>query len=99
MADSPLARCTLRVIHAREPSMQLLSLRSRWRKNCGRWRWWPAGRSAGARVFGGANAPTLTGLSREFLPASVHCALIDMRIVGEECFLTYRIKRQRRRPS
>jgi hypothetical protein len=31
-ADSPLARCTLRVIHAREPSMQLLSLQSRLRK-------------------------------------------------------------------
>jgi len=43
-------------------------------------------------MFGGANAPTLTGLSKEFLPASVHCGLIDMRVVGEECFLTYRIK-------
>ena len=42
-------------------------------------------------MFGGARAPTLTGLSKEFLPASVHCRLIDMRIVGEECFLTYRI--------
>src|SRR6266487_2801925 len=50
-------------------------------------------------MFGGAMAPTLTGLSNEFLPTSVHCALIDMRVVGEECFLTYRIKRQRRRPS
>jgi riboflavin-specific deaminase-like protein len=46
-------------------------------------------------LFGGMNAPTLTGLSREFLPASVHCALIDMRVVGEECFLTYRIKHRR----
>jgi len=35
----------------------------------------------------------LTGLSKEFLPASVDCALIDMRVVGEECFLTYQIKR------
>ena len=43
-------------------------------------------------MFGGANAPTLTGLSKEFLPASVHCSLIDMRVVGNECFLTYRIK-------
>jgi hypothetical protein len=50
-------------------------------------------------MFGGANAPTLTGLSREFLPASVHCSLVDMRVIDEECFLTYRIKRQRRRPS
>jgi riboflavin-specific deaminase-like protein len=43
-------------------------------------------------LFGGGNAPTLTGLSREFLPASVRCSLIDMRTVAEECFLTYRIK-------
>ena len=46
-------------------------------------------------MFGGARAPTLTGLSKEFLPASVYCRLIDMRIVGEECFLSYRIKHQR----
>lgn len=44
-------------------------------------------------LFGGANAPTLTGLSKEFLPQSVRCSLTDMRVVGEECFLTYRIKR------
>jgi riboflavin-specific deaminase-like protein len=44
-------------------------------------------------MFGGANAPTLTGLSKDFLPASMHCRLVDMRVVGEECFLTYRIKR------
>ena len=47
-------------------------------------------------LFGGAKAPTLTGVSKEFLPASVHCSLIDMRTIGEECFLTYRIKHQRR---
>jgi 5-amino-6-(5-phosphoribosylamino)uracil reductase len=45
-------------------------------------------------LFGGANAPTLTGLNKEFLPASVHCRLIDMRVVGDECFLTYRIGRR-----
>jgi riboflavin-specific deaminase-like protein len=50
-------------------------------------------------LFGGAEAPTLTGLSREFLPASVHCSLIDMRVVGEECFLTYRIKHRRGRST
>ena len=50
-------------------------------------------------LFGGTKAPTLTGLSREFLPASVHCSLIDMRVVGEECFLTYRIKHRRRRST
>jgi riboflavin-specific deaminase-like protein len=48
-------------------------------------------------LFGGAKAPTLTGLSREFLAASVHCSLIDMRVVGEECFLTYRIRHRRQR--
>ncbi len=50
-------------------------------------------------MFGGAKAPTLTGLSKEFLPISVHCSLIEMRTVGDECFLTYRIKHQRRRRS
>lgn len=48
-------------------------------------------------MFGGAKAPTLTGLSKEFLPASVHCSLTEMRRVGNECFLTYRIKHERRR--
>ena len=43
-------------------------------------------------LFGGADAPTLTGLSKDFLPATVRCALTDMRVVGDECFLTYRIK-------
>ncbi len=46
-------------------------------------------------MFGGAYAPTLTGLSKEFLPASVHCSLIDMHVIGDECFLTYRIKHKR----
>jgi len=48
-------------------------------------------------MFGGAKAPTLTGVSKGFLPASVHCSLSDMRTIGEECFLTYRIKHQRPR--
>jgi len=46
-------------------------------------------------LFGGANAPTLTGLSKDFLPHSVRCSLTDMRTVAEECFLTYRIKHRR----
>jgi riboflavin biosynthesis pyrimidine reductase len=50
-------------------------------------------------MFGGSSAPTLTGLSTEFLPASVHCSLIEMRTVGDECFLTYRIKHRGRRRS
>jgi riboflavin-specific deaminase-like protein len=45
-------------------------------------------------MFGGANAPTLTGLSKQFLPASVHCSLIDIRTIADECFLTYRVKHQ-----
>ena len=47
-------------------------------------------------LFGGANAPTLTGLSKEFLPRSIRCSLTNMRVVGEECFLTYRIKQRRK---
>jgi riboflavin-specific deaminase-like protein len=50
-------------------------------------------------MFGGAKAPTLSGLSKEFLSASVHCSLVDMRTIDDECFLTYRIKRQQRRRS
>lgn len=46
-------------------------------------------------LFGGAGAPTLTGLSKEFLPASVQCVLKSMRVVGDECFLNYRIKSRR----
>ena len=45
-------------------------------------------------LFGGAKAPTLTGLSKDFLPRGVECSLIDVRVVGDECFLTYRIKRK-----
>jgi riboflavin biosynthesis pyrimidine reductase len=46
-------------------------------------------------LFGGARAPTLTGVNNNFLPASVLCSLIKMRTVDNECFLTYRIKHQR----
>jgi riboflavin-specific deaminase-like protein len=49
-------------------------------------------------LFGGVNAPTLTGLSKDFLPRSVTCTLKDMRVVGDECFLTYRIKHRRAKP-
>jgi len=48
-------------------------------------------------MFGGAKAPTLTGVSKKFLPASVNCLLIDMRTIGDECFLTYQIRHPRRR--
>lgn len=46
-------------------------------------------------LFGGATAPTLTGLSKEFLPASVQCSLTSMRVVGDECFLKYRVRRKK----
>ena len=46
-------------------------------------------------LFGGREAPTLTGSNPEFLPASVRCSLSEMRTVGDECFLTYRIGRRR----
>jgi riboflavin-specific deaminase-like protein len=46
-------------------------------------------------LFGGANAPTLTGLNKDFLPRSIECNLKDMRVVGNECFLTYRIEHRR----
>jgi riboflavin-specific deaminase-like protein len=47
-------------------------------------------------LFGGTDAPTLTGLSKEFFPRAVRCSLTEMRTVGEECFVTYRIKHRRR---
>lgn len=43
-------------------------------------------------IFGGKTAPTLTGRRTGFLPASVRCALQEMRVVGEECFVTYRLR-------
>lgn len=45
-------------------------------------------------LFGGADAPTLTGLGKQFLPRSVQCVMKDMRVEGDECFLTYRIKKR-----
>ena len=48
-------------------------------------------------IFGGKDAPTLTGRATSFLPASVRCSLSEMRIVGEECFASYQLKYARRR--
>ncbi|MDQ2868862.1 MAG: RibD family protein [Verrucomicrobiota bacterium] len=44
-------------------------------------------------LFGGKNAPTLTGVNLAFLPKSVRLRLDHMRIVGDECFLTYSVVR------
>jgi riboflavin-specific deaminase-like protein len=46
-------------------------------------------------IFGGAEAPTLTGTSKQFLPKSIRCSLTDMKVVDDECFLTYRIRAPR----
>ena len=43
-------------------------------------------------LFGGAAAPTLTGLSKDFLPKSVTCVMKNMRVIGDECFVTYKIR-------
>ena len=42
-------------------------------------------------IFGGAKAPTLTGLPGEFLPKTLRCRLTKMETIGQECFLTYKI--------
>ena len=43
-------------------------------------------------IFGGKTAPTLTGRNPDFLPGSVRGSLVEMRTVGEECFLQYRLR-------
>ena len=40
-------------------------------------------------IFGGAGAPTLTGIPDQFLPQTVHFRLKQMEVHGPECFLTY----------
>lgn len=54
------------------------------------------------RVFGGAIAPTLTGVAGPFLPQGVSLDLREMDVIDGECFLRYRvghgpISRRRRR--
>jgi riboflavin-specific deaminase-like protein len=41
-------------------------------------------------IFGGADAPTLTGTSPDFLPAIARFRLVSLRTVGGECYLRYR---------
>jgi len=43
------------------------------------------------RVFGGAKAPTLTGLAGDFLPQSTSLELQEMDVIDDECFLRYRV--------
>jgi riboflavin-specific deaminase-like protein len=47
-------------------------------------------------LFGGKDAPTLTGTSIDFFPRSIRCWLKEMKVVGNECFLTYRVRNVRR---
>lgn len=42
------------------------------------------------RIFGGAKAPTLTGIAGDFLPRSAALALREMRVIDDECYLRYR---------
>lgn len=44
-------------------------------------------------IFGGATAPTLTGLPGDFLPKTLHARLVKMEPGNEECYLTYRLSR------
>jgi len=43
------------------------------------------------RVFGGTQAPTLTGPAGEFLPHGVALKLHEMQVREGECFLRYRV--------
>ncbi len=43
-------------------------------------------------IFGGKSAPTLTGRGTAFLPASVRCSLVEMRVIDDECFAVYRLR-------
>ena len=47
------------------------------------------------RIFGGRAAPTVTGLSGEFLPESVRLRLVESHAVDGECFTRWRVVRRR----
>ena len=44
------------------------------------------------RIFGGENAPTLTGCAGEFLPVAREGRLEKMEVIGEECFARYSLR-------
>jgi riboflavin-specific deaminase-like protein len=46
------------------------------------------------RVFGGRDAPTLTGIAGDFLPRSTPLRLASMETIEGECFLRYRVKKR-----
>jgi len=43
------------------------------------------------RIFGGSDAPTLTGGPGAFLPAAIECRLEAAETLGDECFARYRV--------
>lgn len=45
------------------------------------------------RIFGGRQAPTLTGIAGDFLPSSTALRLRAMEVVEGECFLRYKVAR------
>jgi riboflavin-specific deaminase-like protein len=45
-------------------------------------------------LFGGKNAPTLTGVNSDFFAHSIRCSLKEMKVIADECFVTYRILRK-----
>jgi 5-amino-6-(5-phosphoribosylamino)uracil reductase/2,5-diamino-6-(ribosylamino)-4(3H)-pyrimidinone 5'-phosphate reductase len=45
-------------------------------------------------IFGGKDAPTLTGTSPDFLPSIARFRLESMRVIGGECYLRYRASRK-----
>jgi riboflavin-specific deaminase-like protein len=47
------------------------------------------------RIFGGEQAPTLTGVAGEYLPKSTDCRLMEMEQAGGECFLRYQVQAAR----
>ncbi len=51
------------------------------------------------RIFGSAQAPTVTGPPGDFLPKSTVCKLVKLETVGGECFLQYRIRHEGSAPS
>lgn len=46
------------------------------------------------RIFGGVKAPTLTGIAGDFLPRSISLRLAEHEVIGDECFLRYRVRRK-----
>ena len=45
------------------------------------------------RIFGGRDAPTLTGVTGKFLPKSTRLRLVEMKRAGDECFTRWSVIR------